>query len=187
MLIYEKQLTLAPLILTLEQEDVGGLTGQTPTIAIRDATTIDSYLDFTGFTWKSSGWTTKYQTLTEVEEGDYTYFLNLAAIAAVDIGDILSIEYYYDDSGVTRRDQETLVVVESISDIPTDTAAAIGSLGGALTPEQAQRLKEIWQILGLDPSYPLVVSKTSRTVDDIEQTIQKNVPFAGSITVTRLP
>lgn len=187
MLIFEKQNPSAPLVLTLESEELGGITGAAPTIAVRDATTLDSYLDFSGFTFKSSGWTTKYATMTEVEAGDYTYWMNLAAMTAVSIGDILSIEYYYDDNGITRRDQETLLVVESIYNIPTDTASLVTAGAGSLTPEQATQLKELWQVLGLDSSHPMVVSKTSRKVDQIDQTIQQNVPFAGHITVTRLP
>lgn len=187
MLIYEKQLTSAPIILTLEQEDVGGVVGQAPTVAVRDATTLDSYLDFGDFTFKSAGWINKYQTLTEVEEGDYTYWMNLAAIAAISIGDILSIEYYYDDTGITRRDQETMLVVESVHSIPTDVAALVGGGGGgSLTVAQAAQLKEIWQIMGLDAANPLVVSKNSRKVASVDQTIQKDVPFAGHITITRL-
>jgi hypothetical protein len=186
LLIFEKQNTLAPLILTLESEGVGGITGQVPTIAIRRATTIDSYLDFQGYTFKSAGWLEKYEPMTEVESGDYTYFLNLNDINEIVIGDILSIEYYYDDNGVVRRDQETLLVVESILQIPTDTATLISVLGGNLTIDQANQLKEVWQILGLDPANPMIVSKTSRTAGAITQNIQKNVPIAGSIKVTRL-
>lgn len=188
MLIYEKQNPAAPLVLTLEGEDVGGIVGQTPTIAVRDATTLDSYLDFGDFTFKSSAWTTKYQPLTEVEAGDYTYWLNLNAMGVISIGDVMSIEYYFDDGVATnpRRDQETLLVVESIHNIPTDTAALVGGGGGNLSPAQATQLKEVWQILGLDAANPMVVSKNTRKVDAIDQIIQANVPFAGHITVTRL-
>ena len=188
MLIYEKQNATAPLVLTLEQEDVGGITGAAPTFAVRDATTLDSYLDFGDFTWKSAGWITKYQALTEVESGDYTYWMNLNAIAAISIGDILSVEYYYDDGVATNplRAQETMMVVESIHNIPTDTAALVAGGGGSLTPDQATQLKEVWQILGLDAANPMVVSTNSRKVDAIDQSIQKNVPFARHITVTRL-
>jgi hypothetical protein len=186
LLIFEKQLVSAPLILTLEQEDVGGVTGQAPTLAIRDATSIGSYLDFTDYTFKSAGWTTKYQPLVEIEDGGYVFRMNLAAIAAISIGDILSAEYYYDDGGVVRRDQETMIIVESIHAIPTDTAAIIGGSGGGLTPAQATQLKELWQVLGLDIANPMIVSKNSRRVDAIDQIIQTDVPFAGHITVSRL-
>jgi hypothetical protein len=186
LLIFEKQQTLAPLVLTLEQENIGGLLGKVPMIGIRDATSLDSYLDFAGFTFKSSGWTEKYEPMSEVERGHYTYLLSLSAIAALDIGAILSIEYSYEDGGIIRVDQETMIVVESIAAIPTDTATLIGVTGGVLTPAQAAQLKETWQILGLDAANPMVVSTTSRTVDTVSQTIQKDVPLAGHITVTRL-
>jgi hypothetical protein len=187
-LIYEKQNPTAPLVLTLEREDEGGITGAVPTFAVRDATTLDSYLDFDDFTFKSSGWGTKYEPLTEVESGDYTYWMNLNAMTSISIGDILSVEYYYDDGVATNplREQETMMVVESINNIPTDTAALVGGGGGNLTPAQATQLQEVWQILGLDIANPMVVSKNTRKVDLIDQTIQQNVPFAGHITVTRL-
>lgn len=187
MLIFEKKTALAPLILLLEQDGAGGIVGQTPTISIRNAVTISSYLDFGDFTFKSTGWIEQYEPMTEIGEGEYSYQLSLSSIAAIDIGDILSIVYRYDDGGLLRTDQETLIVVESIAAIPTDTATLIGATGGALTPTQAAHLKETWQILGLDPANPMVVSTTSRTADVITQSIQKDVPLAGHIQVTRLP
>lgn len=40
-----------------------------------------------------------------------------------------------------------------------------------LTPTQATMLLEMYNLLGLDPSKPLIVSKTSRTAGDINQSI----------------
>jgi hypothetical protein len=186
LLIFEKNTTFAPLTLTLEREDIGGITGAIPTIAIRNAITIDSYLDFTGFTFKSTGWTTKYEPMMEVEEGDYTYFLNLDAITAINVGDMLSVEFHYDDGSVVHREQETVAVVESLFNIATDTSSLINIVGGTLTLAQATQLMEVWQILGLDSANPLNVCKTSRSAGLITQSIQKNVPVAGNVRVTRL-
>lgn len=42
---------------------------------------------------------------------------------------------------------------------------------GGLTPNQATMLLEMYELLGLDPTKPLVVTETSRTVGSINQTI----------------
>lgn len=188
MLIYEKARTNAPFTLTIDQEGVGGVTGQAPTLAMRNATTTNSYLDWSDLTFKTSGWTTKYIAMTEVERGHYTFLVNLSIITGITVGSILSMEYHVDDTmSVVGEDQETLLVVETIEQIATDTAALVAAGGTGLTPAQATQLQEVWQILGLDISNPLVVSKTARAAGSvISQTIQENVPLAGSVTVTRL-
>ena len=64
--------------------------------------------------------------------------------------------------------------------------AAILSAGGALSPAQDTQLSEVWQVLGLDVSHPLVVNKLSRVAGSvIIQTIEENVPAAGSVKITR--
>lgn len=185
-LIFEKQYTIAPFNLTLDQEGVGGITGEAPTLALRDATTTGSYLDFGDLTFKTSGWTFKYVTMSEVERGHYTFFLNPSIISGISVGTMLSAEYRL-DSGPAKKgdDQETALFVESIVEIPTDTAALVAALPIGLTPDQATWLQEVWQILGLDITAPLTVSKTSRTASTISQDIEENVPTAGSVKVTR--
>lgn len=62
---------------------------------------------------------------------------------------------------------------------------AINSGGaGGLTPTQSAQLLEMWKLMGLDASHPLIVSATSRSVDDVSQTIAE---AAGVVTVTREP
>lgn len=64
--------------------------------------------------------------------------------------------------------------------------AAIIAAGGALTPDQDLQLLEIWKILGLDPTNPLIVNKTLRSAGgSIQQDIEENVPAAGSVKITR--
>lgn len=188
MLIYEKSNTQAPFNLTIDQEGVGGVTGKVPTIAFRRATTLNSYLDWSDLSFKTSGWTTKYATMTEVERGHYTSFVDLSTIAGISVGSIISVEYHVDDGGtVIGDDQETLLVVETIMEIATDTAIEVANSGASLSPAQASQLKEIWQILGLDSSNPLVVSKTQRKAGtEIDQSIQVDVPATGSVTVTKV-
>lgn len=71
---------ILPLDLTLCQEAVGGLTGQAPTVAVRDGASITSYLDWTDGHFKVSGWGSKYHPLTEVERGHYRALLTLSAL-----------------------------------------------------------------------------------------------------------
>lgn len=64
--------------------------------------------------------------------------------------------------------------------------AAILAAGGSLTPTQELQLSEIWKILGLDPTNPLIVNKTRRTAGAaVQQDIEENVPAAGSVKITR--
>ncbi|MEE8551514.1 MAG: hypothetical protein V3T08_09715 [Gemmatimonadota bacterium] len=51
----------------------GGVTGLSPVVAIRDALTVDSFLDFADLTFKTAGHTTRQAALVEV--GDGRYFL----------------------------------------------------------------------------------------------------------------
>ena len=192
MLIYEKTNTQVPLTLSLSQEGVGGLTSETPTVALRNA--LDpppgpyNYLDFADGSFKDTGHTTKYQTLSHVERGHYLYQVNLNILADVVVGSVLVAEYQFDNgSGLVGIDNETILVVESIVNIPTETAALIT---GVLTPDQEQQLLDIWRVLGLDPSNPLVISETQRragTPAVLEQNIECDVPLPDQVTVTRIP
>lgn len=190
--IYEKQETEAPLILTIDQEGGGGLTGQAPTVALRDATTLDSYMEFAAgpnqFEFSTGPWTTKYFPMSEVERGHYTVLLDFSLITDIAVGSVLAAEYHL-DGGVNIKgdDHDLILIVESLFEIPTTTAALVNALGTGLTPEQATWLQEVWQIHGLDITNPLTVSKTARQAGSaISQTIEKNVPIAGSCRVTRL-
>jgi len=57
------------------------------------------------------------------------------------------------------------------------------AVSASLTPEQVTMLTELYKLMGLDPTKPLVVSPTERHVaTDIEQTISK---VGDTVTVTR--
>ena len=61
--------------------------------------------------------------------------------------------------------------------------------GGSLTPEQATRLEELWQMAGLDPTKPVTATKTRRylgdsVTPDIDQTITGNGRTTSTITRT---
>jgi hypothetical protein len=57
--------------------------------------------------------------------------------------------------------------------------------GGGLTPEQQDMLVAVFRVLGLDPTRPLIVSRTERTAGpEVEQDISE---VNGTVTVTRRP
>jgi len=102
--------TAVPLFLTVRREGVGGITGLSPTVALRDGSTIDSYLDFNDNTFKTAAWTTKYASMTDVERGHYQRSLDLSALS-VSEGDVLIAEYHVDNSGDVVGDSADLLAV----------------------------------------------------------------------------
>lgn len=81
--------------------------------------------------------------------------------------------------------QQTQLILQqsaSIGQIQTNTEDLLNA-GGSLTPEQATMLMEVYRLLGLDPTRPLIVSPTTRDAGaEIAQTIQK---VGDVVTVTR--
>ena len=152
-----------PLTLTLTQDGTGGVTGLAPTVAIRLGSSLTSYLDWDDITFKTSGWGTQFDVMTEVGGGHYNRSLNVAGLVGAGVGDSLVVEYAVDDGGANVAvDSDTIVLQAS-----------------------AERLKEIWQLLGLDTTQPLVVSATDRnTGANVVQTI---TVLSGTVTVQRVP
>ena len=58
----------------------GGVAGLTAVVAIRDARTDDSYLDFDDDTFKTVGWVQRQAPLTDLADGRYVRRLDLSAI-----------------------------------------------------------------------------------------------------------
>ena len=100
-----------PLDLTIEQEDVGGVTGKSPTVRLRDATTVDSYLDFSDNTFKTAGWTTQNASMSEVGRGHYTRTLDLSLITALVLGNALVAEYFVDDGGDVVGEAHDVILI----------------------------------------------------------------------------
>jgi hypothetical protein len=101
-----------PLDLTIDKEGVGGVTGKAPTVAIRDASTTTSYLDFNDNIFKTVGWTTKYSSMVEVERGHYQKTFNVSVLSLSE-GDILVAEYHVDDGADVIGDALDIVVITS--------------------------------------------------------------------------
>jgi hypothetical protein len=106
----EQSETALPLELTIVRQNTGGITGLSPTVAVRNAATVNSYLDFADNTFKTVGWTTKYALMTEVERGHYLRLLNVAVLGLL-VGAKLSFEYHFDDGGGFSGDDADLGLV----------------------------------------------------------------------------
>ena len=197
LIIAESVDTAVSLDLTVDQEGVGGVTGLTPTVAIRLSSSTTSYFDFFDSTFKTTGWTTKYQAMVDIERGHYNYVLAITALSP-SLGDMYNIEYNVDNGASVVGDAaDRLIVVASIADIPGDVwdeTTALHTTAGTFGPEvvtslttaQTAQLLDIYRVLGLDSDNPMIVSKTERSAgSNLEQTIQENQPETGSVTVTR--
>lgn len=118
-ILAEKADTDLPLDLTIEKEGVGGVTGKSPTVALRKGSTTNSYLDWADNTFKIAGWTTKYASMTEIERGHYQRALNLSVLgSSVKAGDVLLAEYHVNDgAGVIGDAQDVIMVVAQTTDM----------------------------------------------------------------------
>ncbi len=107
--------TAEPLVLSVSGGS-GGVTGLSPTVALRDAATTNSYLDFNDNTFKTSGWTTKYASMTEVERGHYQRALNVSTLPSVAAGKVYAAEYRVAE-GSTFIDVHDVLTVTAIVDV----------------------------------------------------------------------
>lgn len=109
--------TAAALELTVTKDPDGGVTGLLPTVAIRQLPSTNSYLDWNDNTFKTSGWTTKYAVMTEVERGHYHKTFNVNALGLTS-GTKLFAEYNVDNGSTVKGAGSELIVV---SDLRADT------------------------------------------------------------------
>jgi hypothetical protein len=106
--------TALPLELVVDQLGLGPVTGLSPTVAVRNISLGFpwSYLDWSDMTFKTSGWTTKNQVMTEVGGGFYQQILDVAALTLPD-GTYFSAEYNVNNGmGIAGADMDTFEVVE---------------------------------------------------------------------------
>jgi len=119
LLIAEVADTAIPLNLTLNRAGSGGITGKSPIVRIRDASTTNSYLDFADNTFKIAGWITQDGSLTEIQRGHYQRLFNASLVGSLSAGDVLALEYHVNDgSDVVGDDHDLLHLVASIHNIP---------------------------------------------------------------------
>lgn len=112
----DKSETSLPLTLTVEKVGIGGITGLAPTVAVRNASTTNSYLDFGDNTFKTMGWIQKYATMVELERGHYVQFLNVATLP-LPAGGKFTAEYHVDNgTDIKGDDSETYLVTNLVTD-----------------------------------------------------------------------
>lgn len=95
---------------------VGGVTGLSPTVAVRKLPSTTLYLDWGDLTFKSAGWATKYQTMVEVERGLYQQTLNVAGLA-LPADTKLTAEYNNAASGSQGEDFDLIHVTTLRGDV----------------------------------------------------------------------
>src|SRR5438034_1152464 len=105
--------TALPLQLTVDKDGLGGVTGLSPTVALRQIPTTNSYLDWNDMTFKTSGWTTKYKVMSEIENGNYQQMLDVSTLV-VTVGDKLSAEYNVDDGGLIKGESSDVLVISEL-------------------------------------------------------------------------
>jgi hypothetical protein len=88
-----------PLSLTVTRSRGGGVTGLTPTVAVRRASAAGAppYLDWADLSFKTAGWTLRVATLAEVSAalapGVYQRLLDLSLVAGLVGGEVLVAEF----------------------------------------------------------------------------------------------
>ncbi len=108
--VIEKSAAAAPLTLTVVL-DGAGVVGLTPTVALRNAATLNSYLDFADGAFKTSGWGLQNAPMTEIGTGHYQRSLDVAATASLIPGMLLAAEYHFDDAAGLVGDDHDLIAI----------------------------------------------------------------------------
>jgi hypothetical protein len=109
-----------PLELVINLQNIGGVPGLAPTVAVRLSPTTDSYLDWTTNTFKTSGWVVKDQPMTDLSlsggtPGMYQQILNVAALGFTTLSPLpqkLVAEYTSTGSGTSGLASDTIIVSE---------------------------------------------------------------------------
>ena len=130
-----------PLALVVNREGAGGVTGLSPTVALRRGTNAE-YLDWQDSSWKTSGWSVKYAALTEAEQGHYTRVLDLTAVQA-EPGQSFIAQYSVDGGAGSRgvavdeilvvNDAQLMTLVQQIDTVTQGMAPDLSLLRKALT------------------------------------------------------
>jgi len=112
--------TSFPLELSINLQNVGGVSGLSPTVAIRLSPTTNSYLDWSDSIFKTSGWVVKNQPMTDVSltggtPGVYQQILNVAALGFTTLSPLpqkIIAEYTSTGSGTGGLTSDTIIVSE---------------------------------------------------------------------------
>jgi hypothetical protein len=114
--------SLLRLVLTVDREGGGGVTGLAPTVAIRNPLVTNSYLDWADGLFKTAGWTTRTAVMAEVSAslspGEYQRDLNLATVPLA----VAGFEFFAhfaasNGADINRRTHEEFIVRESVEQL----------------------------------------------------------------------
>ena len=125
----EQSATAVPLVFVIDGPS-GGIGGLTPTVAVRDGSTTDSYLDWSDNTFKTSGWTLKNAPMTEITAGIYQRSLDILALLK-DAGFTMVAEYAVSDPAASGVDTDVLTITR----VGTDSSLARKFLTNRLEAE----------------------------------------------------
>jgi len=89
----DKNTSSLPLVLSVNQPGLGGVAGQVATVAIRDAGSTNSYLDWSTGLFATSGWALKDGPMSDIGNGIYQRNLLLASAAGITAGMFFVVEY----------------------------------------------------------------------------------------------
>lgn len=118
--IVERTETELPINLTVSQTGVGGVTGLSAFYSVRDAATLDSFLDFADGLFKTAGHTTLELPLSEVGLGRYTRVGGLDLSAITLPAGTRSLELHFRTSGsLVAVANDTVHLVNSFLNIPS--------------------------------------------------------------------
>ena len=106
-MIAELSDTLFPIDVAVDS--TGGVTGLSITAALRDPNDSTSYLDWSDLTFKTSGWTTKFKSLTEYGSGFYGANLDVSSITNFPSANHAAVEY--DISGTVVAVSQGLLTI----------------------------------------------------------------------------
>lgn len=109
-----------PLGLTIARDGTGGITGLSPTVAVRRVSD-GYYLDWNDDTYKASGWVAKNATLIDLGAGRYEYTLSVTSTA----GTVLAVEYSCADVGYAIETTDIVQVVAALDDLATSVDLAL--------------------------------------------------------------
>lgn len=161
MLIVEKTDSAIPLALSVSQAGVGGVTGLSPTVAIRRGDSATLYFDWTDGTFKNAGWGSKYGAMLEVERGHYVAFLDASAAAGILAGQTLVVEYHVDDGAAVKGDtHELLTVVASLYSLALD--ATVTS-----RPDLAAIVAALPSLAGIAGAVPTLAAIIAGVLDEL--------------------
>lgn len=110
----EKTETALPLELVVDQDGVGGVAAISPlpTVAIRDAATLNSYLDWADYTFKIAGWTLKNGPTSDAGGGHYQRMLDVSLLPLV-VGERFVAEFRVNSATQKGEDADLWLVTDA--------------------------------------------------------------------------